>query len=174
MSRWIAIFGAENKKVSVQMPKSKSPEGSLPDDTPVSELASLLVEVARLQAQLKNEQMRADAYDERALRVARKEFVFQYIREVRAKAHGIGGMKLSLMYRKAFGNNSPVGRVRFEDIVNRYGLKVRARVRKAKTTDSSHAFPEYPNICKDFIPTAPNQLWLSDIPYIPLWLNTYD
>jgi transposase InsO family protein len=77
------------------------------------------------------------------------------------------------MYRKEFGINRPAGRDRFEDMVNKYGLKVRARVRKAKTTDSTHGLPVYPNIIRDFIPTSPNQLWVSDITYITIWLNEY-
>ena len=82
-------------------------------------------------------------------------------------------MKLWYMYRKAFGSNHPVGRDRFETIVDKYGLKVRTRVRKPKTTDSTHGLPVYPNIIKDFIPTSPNQLWVSDITYITIWLNEY-
>jgi len=99
--------------------------------------------------------------------------VLQYIRGIRAKDHGIGGMKLWYMYRKEFGSNNPVGRDRFEDIVDRYGLKVRARTRKPKTTDSTHGLPVYPNIIRDFIPTAPNQLWVSDITYIIIWIDKY-
>jgi len=82
-------------------------------------------------------------------------------------------MKLWYMYRKAFVGNHPVGRDRFTDIVDRYGLKVRSRVRKAKTTDSTHGLPLYPNIIRDFIPSASNQLWVSDITYITIWLNEY-
>jgi transposase InsO family protein len=99
--------------------------------------------------------------------------VLQYIHGIRAKDPGIGGMKLWYMYRKAFGGNMPVGRDRFEDIVDKYGLKVRARVRKPKTTDSTHGLPVYPNIIRDFIPDAPNRLWVSDITYITIWLNEY-
>ena len=114
-------------------------------------------------------------YDENIIlfKAAQEEFVLQYIHSIRKKDHGIGGMKLWYMYRKEFGNNHPVGRDRFEDIVNRYGLKVRARARKPKTTDSTHGLPVYPNIIKNFIPTAYNQLWVSDITYITIWLNEY-
>jgi len=83
-------------------------------------------------------------------------------------------MKLWYMYRKEFGSNHPVGRDRFESIVDKYGLKVRARVRKPKTTDSTHGLPVYPNIIKDFIPVAPNQLWVSDITYITIRTDKYD
>ena len=75
------------------------------------------------------------------LKVAQEEFVLKYIHRIREKDHGIGGMKLWYMYRKEFGENYPVGRDRFEDIVDRYGLKVRARIRKPKTTDSTHGLP---------------------------------
>jgi transposase InsO family protein len=114
-------------------------------------------------------------YDENAvlLKAAQEEFVLQYIQGIREKDRGIGGMKLWHMYRKAFGINRPVGRDRFEDIVNKYGLKVRARVRKPKTTDSTHGLPVYPNIIRNFIPTTSNQLWVSDITYITIWVNEY-
>jgi transposase InsO family protein len=78
------------------------------------------------------------------------------------------------MYRKAFVGNNPVGRDRFENIIDKYGLKVRTRVRKPGTTDSNHGLPLYPNIIRDFIPTEPNRLWVSDITYITIWLNEYD
>jgi transposase InsO family protein len=84
-------------------------------------------------------------------------------------------MKLWFMYRQTFGGNSPVGRDRFADIADRYGLKVRAGVRKPGTTDSTHGLPFYPNLTKDFIPYAFNRLWISDITYITIWRdeNTY-
>ena len=91
-------------------------------------------------------------------KVAQEDFVLQFIKEIREVDRGIGGMKLWLMYQRKFGMNEPIGRDRFEDIVDKYGLKVRMKVRKPKTTDSTHGLPVYPNLIKDFIPTAPNQL----------------
>jgi transposase InsO family protein len=105
------------------------------------------------------------------LKAVREEFVLQYIGEIRKKDPGIGGMKLWYMYRQTFGGNTPVGRDRFADIVDRYGLKVRARVRKPRTTDSTQGLPFYPNLTKDFIPYAVNQLWVGDITYITIWRN---
>ena len=40
-----------------------------------------------------------------------------------------------------------------------------------RQTDSTHGLPVYPNLIKNFIPTAPNQLWVSDITYIEIWLD---
>jgi transposase InsO family protein len=36
------------------------------------------------------------------------------------------------------------------------------------TTDSDHALPIYPNLAKDLLVTAPDQLWVGDITYIRL------
>ena len=99
--------------------------------------------------------------------------MLEYIRAIRDKDPGLGGSKLWYMYRRDFEGNNPVGRDRFADIVDRHNLKVRLRVRKPRTTDSTHGLPTYPNIVKDFIPTAPNQLWVSDITYITVWVDAY-
>ena len=104
-------------------------------------------------------------------KAAQEEFALQYIREVRAKDPGIGGMKLWHMYRREFGAMHPMGRDRFEVLLDRWGLKVRRRVRAPRTTDSSHGLPTYPNLVRDFIPTAPDRLWVSDITYITVWLS---
>ena len=77
------------------------------------------------------------------------------------------------MYMQEFSGNNPVGRDRFADIIDRYNLKVRLKVRKPRTTDSTHGLPTFPNIVKDFIPTGPNQLWVSDITYITIWVDDY-
>jgi transposase InsO family protein len=104
-------------------------------------------------------------------KLAQEEFALNYILEIRKKDPGLGGEKLWKMYKRDFTGNKPMGRDRFEALVDRYGLKVRKRVRKPRTTDSTHGLPVYPNLIKDFIPTAPNQLWVSDITYIEIWLD---
>ena len=104
-------------------------------------------------------------------RLAQEEFALSYILDVRKKDPGMGGKKLWNMYRRDFTGNYPMGRDRFEKLIDRYNLKVRKRMRKPRTTDSRHSLPVYKNLIKDFIPTAPNQLWVSDITYIPIWLS---
>ena len=104
-------------------------------------------------------------------RVARESFALEYIKGIRAKDPGIGGVKLWRMYRRDFEGDDPIGRDRFVDIINEHNLKVRLKVRKPRTTDSSHGLPTYPNLVKDFIPTGPNQLWVSDITYVTIWVD---
>ena len=112
-------------------------------------------------------------HDENRLlqKVAQESFAVSYVKDIRAKDPGIGGMKLWYMYRREFDGNNPLGRDRFEDIVDRYGLKVRNRIRKPRTTDSTHGLPVFPNLVKDYIPLAPNRLWVSDITYITIWID---
>lgn len=101
-------------------------------------------------------------------------FALEYIRDIRKLDRGIGGMKLWYMYKRDFPDRERVGRDRFEDIIHRNGLKVRNKTRKPRTTDSSHGLPVYPNLVYSFIPTAINQLWVSDITYIPVWISEYE
>ena len=104
-------------------------------------------------------------------KLAQEEIVVQYVKEVRRKDPGLGGIKLWYMYRRAFGGSCPVGRDRFFQIVSDNDLKVRKRVRKPRTTDSTHGLPLFPNLVREYIPDAPNRLWVSDITYITLWLD---
>ena len=105
-------------------------------------------------------------------KIAQEDFALNYILDIRKKDPGIGGIKLWYMYKRDFTGNCPMGRDRFESLIYKYGLKVRKRMRKPRTTDSTHGLPVYPNLIRDFIPTAPNQLWVSDITYVPIWLDS--
>lgn len=50
-------------------------------------------------------------------------------------------------------------------------LLVRKRKRRIQTTNSHHWLRKYPNLIREFVPTAPNQLWVSDITYWKLKEN---
>jgi len=65
-----------------------------------------------------------------------------------------------------------IGRDSMFDLLRQYRLLITKRKRSGPTTTfSRHRFRKYPNIIRDFIPSAPNQLWVSDITYIPLRSN---
>lgn len=104
-------------------------------------------------------------------KLAEEAFCVEFIRRVRQKDPGIGGGKLWRMYKKEFGEDHGVGYNRFYDIIEKYGLKVRRKKRRAKTTDSSHDLPTYPNLVKELVPLRPNQLWVSDITYMVICVN---
>ena len=106
-----------------------------------------------------------------ARKAAMESFALEYIHKIRSVDPGIGGMKLWYMYKRDFPDRERVGRDRFEDIIHRHGLKVRNKIRKPRTTDSTHGLPLYPNLTYSYIPTATNQLWVSDITYIPVWIS---
>jgi len=73
VSRWIAIFVAENKGKTVQMKKRKPPIELITSDTKASDIKALQSEIIRLQAQVKQASLRADAYDE-MINVAESKF----------------------------------------------------------------------------------------------------
>ena len=104
-------------------------------------------------------------------KLAEEAFCVEFITGVRQKDRGIGGGKLWQMYKREFGDEHSVGYNRFYDIIEKYDLKVRKKKRRAKTTDSEHGLPLYPNLVKDLIPLHPNQLWVSDITYMVVYLN---
>jgi len=60
-----------------------------------------------------------------------------------------------------------IGRDAFFDLLSEHSLLVRKRKRrKPITTFSNHWMRKHPNLIEGFYPTAPNQLWVSDITYI--------
>lgn len=62
-----------------------------------------------------------------------------------------------------------IGRDAMFNLLAERGMLITKRKRRGCiTTLSKHRFKKYPNIIKDFIPIAPNQLWVSDITYIHL------
>lgn len=109
--------------------------------------------------------------DSQMRKLAEEAFVVEYIKHIRRKDRGIGGGKLWQMYHREFGREHSVGYNRFYDIIEKYNLKVRKRKRRAKTTDSNHGLPLYPNLVRELIPVRPNQLWVSDITYMVLYLD---
>lgn len=78
------------------------------------------------------------------------------------------------MYRTEFPAEARLGRDKFEDLMAHYGLKVRNKPRRVRTTDSNHGLPLYPNMVRELIPERVNQLWTSDITYIPLFIGDDD
>lgn len=111
-------------------------------------------------------------YDEQRtlVRAAMRSFAIDYAVYIRKYDTGIGTKKIWEMYRQEFRYEKDIlGRDSFLSILKEAGLRLREKICKPRTTDSTHGLPTFPNIIKDFIPTGPNQLWVSDITYIPIW-----
>lgn len=58
-----------------------------------------------------------------------------------------------------------IGRDALFNLLSANNMLVRKRKRRITTTNSYHWLRKYPNLIRDFVPTAPNQLWVSDITY---------
>jgi len=98
-----------------------------------------------------------------------KEFtiVLQLIQEVRQTHPRIGGRKLYAMLSESIQEHGiRMGRDALFNLLRDSGLLIRRRRRIARTTWSSHPYRKYKNLIKGFTPTAPNQLWVSDITYL--------
>lgn len=104
-------------------------------------------------------------------KAAGEAFALEFVRRVRKTDPRIGGKKLWYMYCREVCGDDRLGRDRFEAMIDRYGLKIKIKNRKPRTTDSTHGMPVYPNLAYSFIPDRINQLWVSDITYIPVWLS---
>lgn len=101
--------------------------------------------------------------------MAMRSFARDYANDIRAIDPGIGIMKLWYMYQEKFrGERDILGRDLFTDLLVENGMKVRMKVRKPRTTDSTHGLPVFPNLTTELIPTRPNQLWVSDITYLEI------
>lgn len=98
------------------------------------------------------------------------ELLLQEVGRIRARQKRIGARKLIFMMNGFFQQHKiHIGRDAFFDLLRERGLLVRRRrCKKPRTTFSGFWLKRYPNLTKDFIPTAPNQLWVSDITYIPV------
>lgn len=87
---------------------------------------------------------------------------------IRKSQKRLGGRKL-LFKMDSFihEHRISIGRDAFFNLLSERGLLVRKRKRiKPITTFSDHWMRKHPNLIGNFYPTAPNQLWVSDITYI--------
>ena len=59
-----------------------------------------------------------------------------------------------------------IGRDRLFEVLRNSDLLVPPPRKSCRTTDSRHCLPLFPNIVAKLEPTAPNQIWVSDITYV--------
>lgn len=94
------------------------------------------------------------------------ELLYQSVIRYRKLMPRIGGRKLHYLISKELPEELQIGRDKFFNWLRDNNLLVRRRKVRIYTTNSHHWLHTYPNLIKSFIPSAPNELWVSDITYI--------
>lgn len=101
------------------------------------------------------------------------DLILQKVLSIRKTLKRIGTRKLFFMMQDFMQQHHiQIGRDALFDLLASHRLLIRRRIRRIPvTTFSNHWMHKYPNLIIGFIPTAPNQLWVSDITYICLVNN---
>ena len=86
---------------------------------------------------------------------------------IRIEDPGIGCYKLWIMLTVLFGAGFMPGRDSFYALLRQHRLMLPAR-KTRHTTNSNHRYHKWKNLIKGLTLTSANQLWVSDITYIPL------
>jgi putative transposase len=89
------------------------------------------------------------------------------VRDIRIEDSGIGCYKLWIMLTVLFGAEFMPGRDSFYALLRQHRLMLPAR-KTRHTTNSNHRYHKWKNLIKGLTLTSANQLWVSDITYIPL------
>lgn len=112
------------------------------------------------------------AYYQQKVRIersaVRSDLVLQEVARLRVAQKFIGGRKLlEVMSEYCSEHGIEIGRDAMFDLLRDHSLLVRKRkCRKPRTTFSCWWRRRYPNLIREFVPVAPNQVWVSDITYI--------
>jgi spore maturation protein CgeB len=98
--------------------------------------------------------------------VVKDDILKQMVKEERKYMPRIGGRKLLYIINNQLPDDMQMGRDSFFDWLRSNNLLVRKTRTRVITTNSYHWLRKYPNLIKGYIPTSPNELWVSDITYI--------
>lgn len=107
-------------------------------------------------------------------KILQTELLLKQIHLIRSKHPRMGGRKLYRCLLPFFqAHEIKMGRDALFDLLAANKLLIKRRARKSRTTYSDHWYRKYPNLIRSFIPSAPNQLWVSDITYWPTELGFF-
>lgn len=71
------------------------------------------------------------------------------------------------MWKELLARGIRVGKERVQKLMQRHGIKARGKRKFIATTDSNHGLPVAENLLdRQFQPSAPNEVWTSDITYV--------
>jgi putative transposase len=97
------------------------------------------------------------------------ELIIQQVQRHRLLQPRLGVRKLVVLLEGFIKeHNIKLGRDALFDLLREHKLLVRRRKRTVQTTFSKHWYHKYPNLIKQYEPSDPNLLWVSDITYIIL------
>jgi len=97
-----------------------------------------------------------------------EEIVVMYVRAIRARQPRMGTRKLYSVLKAVLEENGiKMGRDKLHILLYENELLVKPRRRRIKTTDSKHGYRKYPNIIKGYEASGPEQIWVSDLTFVP-------
>lgn len=95
-----------------------------------------------------------------------QDLVLSEISEIRLDHRHMGTRKLyGLIQPFLLTHQIKMGRDALFDLLSDHGMLVKRYKRRVSTTNSFHMYRKFPNLIKGFVPSFPNQLWVSDITY---------
>jgi len=95
-----------------------------------------------------------------------EDLILKEVLKIRKNHRRMGTRKLhEKLHLFMLEHQIKMGRDALFDLLSSNYLLVRKRKRRIQTTQSFHWLRKYPNLIRDFVPTGPNQLWVSDITY---------
>ena len=95
-----------------------------------------------------------------------EDLILQEVKNIRKNHRRIGTRKLyEMMQPFMLEHKIKLGRDGLFNMLSANHLLIRKRRRTIQTTNSYHWLRKYPNLIREFVPTAINQLWVSDITY---------
>ena len=101
-----------------------------------------------------------------SIRQQRDQALVIHLKEIHRECKSTYGYRR--MYHAARLQGLDVGRNRIHRLMRIYGIIARYKRKYKTTTDSRHTLPVAPNLLnRQFNVAAPNQVWVSDITYIP-------
>jgi len=96
-----------------------------------------------------------------------EELVVALVDRERRDQPRIGGRKLHRLLKDELKEAGvEIGRDRMFEVLRDHDLLVDPLPKAPRTTDSRHCLPVFGNLIRDLEPTAPNQIWVSDITYV--------
>ena len=95
-----------------------------------------------------------------------EDLIIQRVKQIRETHRRMGTRKLYEMLQPfMLEHQIKIGRDALFNMLSANHLLVRKRKRRIQTTNSYHWLRKHPNLIRKFVPTEPNQLWVSDITY---------